>query len=38
MKRIWLFLTFLWRQSPGCGRVSIATAWLLAGIWTRPVS
>lgn len=38
MKRIWLFLTFVWRQSPGGGRVSIGTAWLLACIWSRAVS
>lgn len=33
MKRVWLFLTFVWRESPGTGRVSIRTAWELADIW-----
>ena len=34
MKRLWIFLTLIWRESPGGGRVSIATAWSLAKIWT----
>lgn len=33
MKRLWLFLTFVWRDSPGGGRVHVVTAWELAGIW-----
>lgn len=35
MKRLWLFLTFVWRESPGGGLVSTATAWTLAGIWAH---
>lgn len=33
MKRLWIFLTFVWRESPGAGRVSASTAWELAGVW-----
>lgn len=33
MKRAWLFLTFVWRESPGGGRVSTSTAWAIAGVW-----
>jgi len=33
MMRLWVFLTFVWRESPGGGRVSVRTAWDLAGIW-----
>lgn len=33
MKRALLFLTFIWRESPGGGRVNVSAAWALAGIW-----
>ena len=35
VRTIYQFLRFVWRESPGSGRVSIKTAWAIACIFTR---